>query len=129
MTALLTAVTELVGWMQGRAGALDRDAAFPAAEIDRFRSIGALSPALPVTGSGNANELAALLILVGQGNLSVGRILEAHLNALHLIGRYGAVARRSDDRLYGLWVTDPPTGGLSMRRDGNRLIFSGGKQF
>ena len=129
MTALLTAVSELVGWMQARAGALDRDAAFPAEEIDRFRSVGALSPALPVTGSGNADELAALLTLVGQGNLSVGRILEAHLNALHLIGRYGTAACQGSERLYGLWVTDPPTGGLRMRREGNRLIFSGAKQF
>ena len=32
-----------------------------------------------------ADRLAGLLVLAGQGNLSVGRMLEAHVNALHLI--------------------------------------------
>jgi alkylation response protein AidB-like acyl-CoA dehydrogenase len=34
-----------------------------------------------------------------------------------------------DGRLYGLWVTDPPEGGLRMRRLGGRIALSGGKQF
>jgi alkylation response protein AidB-like acyl-CoA dehydrogenase len=126
---LLTAVGELVPWMQGRADALDRDAAFPAAELNRLRAAGALSPALPVLGSGSADELSALLCLVGQGNLSVGRVFEAHLNALHLIARYGAAGRPDDERLYALWVTDPQTGGLRMQRHGERILLTGGKQF
>ncbi len=93
-------IADLVPWMQERAEALDRDAAFPAEEIDRLRRAGALSPPLPVAGPGSADELAALLTLVGQGNLSVGRILEAHVNALHLIARYGTP--REDGRLYAL---------------------------
>ena len=121
------AVAELVPWMQGRADGLDREAGFPAEEIERLRRVGALSPPLPVRGSGTADELATLLILVGQGNLSVGRILEAHVNARHLISRYGTP--REDGRLYGLWVTDPPTGGLRMRRIGSKVVLSGGKQF
>jgi hypothetical protein len=125
--------------MQGRAEALDRNAAFPAEEIDRLRHAGALLPPLPVRGFGNAAELAALLTLVGQGNLSVGRILEAHVNALHLIARYSpekhgpekqAPGKHADDgRLYALWVTDPPAGALRMRRTGDRILLSGGKQF
>jgi alkylation response protein AidB-like acyl-CoA dehydrogenase len=129
MPALLTAVLGLVPWMQGRAEALDRDAAFPVADIERLRWVGALSPPLPVLGSANAAELASLLTLAGQGNLSVGRILEAHVNALHLIARYGGAARGDEDSLYGLWVTDPPANGLCMRRTGNRILLSGGKQF
>jgi alkylation response protein AidB-like acyl-CoA dehydrogenase len=121
------AVAELVPRMQDGADLLDREAEFPAEEIERLRQAGALSPPLPVQGSGTADELAALLILVGQGNLSVGRILEAHVNARHLIARYGAP--REDGRLYGLWVTDPPAGGLRMRRIGSRVVLSGGKQF
>src|SRR6202521_960596 len=88
---------------------------------------GALAPPLPVQGSGTADDLASLLTLVGQGNLSVGRILEAHVNALHLIARYGTP--REDGRLYALWVTDPPVNGLRMRRTGNRIFLDGGKQF
>jgi len=129
VSPLLTAVLEIVPWMQRRADALDRDATFPAEEIARFRTIGALSRPLPVLGAAGADELAALLTLAGQGNLSVGRILEAHVNALHLMGRYGLARSGDDGRLYALWVTDPPTGGLCMRRIGNRIILSGSKQF
>jgi alkylation response protein AidB-like acyl-CoA dehydrogenase len=116
------AVAELIPWMQNRADGLDRDAAFPDDEIEYLRRAGALSPPL-----GRADELAALLTLVGQGNLSVGRILEAHINALRLIARYGTP--REDGRLYGLWVTDPPTNFLRMRRTGNRISLTGSKQF
>ena len=123
----MQAVAELIPWMQARADALDRDAAFPAEEIDCLRRAGALSPPLPVQGSGTAEQLAALLTQVGQGNLSVGRLLEAHVNALHLIARYGTP--RQDDRLYALWVTDPPTNPLRMRRINNRIVLTGGKQF
>jgi alkylation response protein AidB-like acyl-CoA dehydrogenase len=129
MSALLTAVSQIVPWMQQRADALDRDAAFPAEEIDRLRDLGALTPGLPVMGCANTNEVAALLTLAGQGNLSVGRIFEAHLNALHLIARYGSATRPGDGRLYALWVTDPPTNGLQMRRSGNRIVLAGRKQF
>jgi alkylation response protein AidB-like acyl-CoA dehydrogenase len=123
----MRAVAELVPWMQNRADDLDRRAAFPEEEVASLRRVGALSPKLPVHGSGNADDLARLLILVGQGNLSVGRILEAHFNALHLIARFGMP--RDDGRLYGLWVTDLPAGGLRMRRTGNRIILCGSKQF
>ncbi|MDB5402437.1 MAG: hypothetical protein JWQ55_4455, partial [Rhodopila sp.] len=128
MSALLTAVSQIVPWMQRRADALDRDAAFPAEEIDQLRDLGALTVPLPVMGFANPDEVAALLTLVGQGNLSVGRVFEAHLNALHLIARYGS-AVHPDNGLYALWVTDPPTNGLQMRRSGNRILLSGGKQF
>jgi alkylation response protein AidB-like acyl-CoA dehydrogenase len=120
-------LSELVSWMQDRADQLDRDAAFPAQEITALRRAGALSLPLPVSGSGTADELAAMLIWVSQGNLPVGRILEAHVNARHLIARYDTP--REDERLYGLWVTDPPAGGLQMRRSGSRIVLSGGKQF
>ena len=77
---------------------------------------------LPVQGSDRnetlADALAALLILAGQGNLSVGRVLEAHINTMHLIARYGTEAQRRttdmaarDGCLFGLWVTDPPEDG------------------
>ena len=129
MSALLTEVAELVPWMQGRAEGLDRDSVFPSEEIDRLRHAGGLSPRLPVADFAATEALASLLSLVGQGNLSVGRILEAHLNALHLIARFYTVTKPSDDGLYGLWVTDPPADGLRMRRIGNRIRLSGGKQF
>ncbi|HEX2943305.1 MAG TPA: acyl-CoA dehydrogenase [Rhodopila sp.] len=133
-------VAGLVPWMQQRAERLDREAAFPAEEMDRLRAIGALEPALPVQGpernDAAAEALASLLIQVGQGNLSVGRVLEAHINTLHLAARYGTPAQWQAVRqsvregvLYALWVTDPPDGGLLMQRHGDRIRLSGAKQF
>jgi alkylation response protein AidB-like acyl-CoA dehydrogenase len=129
MSRLSDAVADIVPWMQGRADALDQNSAFPTEEIVRLKQIGALSPPLPAAGFATAEELASLLCLVGQGNLSVGRILEAHVNALHLIVRYGSTTHRTHERLYGLWVTDPSTQMLRMRRQGNRIRLTGGKQF
>lgn len=133
-------LAEMVPWMQGRAGALDRDAAFPAEEVDRLRACGALSLPLPVHAGGRddrvVDQLASVLTLSGTGNLSVGRVLEAHVNALHLIGRFGtaeqwrgAVRDVEDGHLFALWVTDPPAGGLRMRSRGHAIQLAGGKQF
>lgn len=129
MSKLVTTVAGMIPWMQGRAGALDRDSAFPIEEIDNLRRAGALSPLLPILDCHNAEQLAELLNLVGQGNLSVGRIVEAHVNALHLMSRYGSPAKLHDDRIYALWVTDPPSNALTMRRSGSRIFLNGGKQF
>lgn len=133
-------VGDRVARMQCRAGQLDRDAAFPAADIADLRDCGALSLPLPVwqgaRDDGLADQLADVLTLTGQGNLSVGRILEAHINALHLIGRYGTPAQRESaaadvesGHLFALWVTDPPTGGLRMQQAGPAIRLSGAKQF
>jgi alkylation response protein AidB-like acyl-CoA dehydrogenase len=129
MSDLVTHVAEHVPWMQGRADLLDREAAFPAEEFALLRRIGALSPRLPVRGHDDVDELISLLVLAGQGNLSVGRLLEAHINALHLIGRYGEPSAWHNECLFALWVTDPPESGLKMHRDGNRIFLAGSKQF
>src|ERR1700742_67755 len=140
MTSLTSALAELIPWMQTRAEQLDRGAAFPNDEIDSLRLLGALAPPLPVQAPAGdrdlANRLAAILTLVGQGNLSVGRIFEAHINALHLIARYGSAAQWQaatgavqDGGLFALWVTDPPDDRLRMKRIGNRIALTGGKQF
>jgi alkylation response protein AidB-like acyl-CoA dehydrogenase len=138
-------LVDLVPWMQSRAEALDRDATFPAEEISRLWGIGALTLPLPVRGvaqeadgydSSLVDRLSEVLTLTGRGNLSVGRILEAHINALHLIRRYGsdeqwreASKDAQDGHLFALWVTDPPTGGLQMRRSGHTIHLTGAKQF
>ncbi|HVZ10159.1 acyl-CoA dehydrogenase [Rhodopila sp.] len=132
-------VAALVPLMRDRAAGLDRVADFPAEDMADLRRIGALTLALPVTNADppsvralHVRELEAVLTLTGSGNLATGRILEAHLNARHLIGRYGtAPQRRLGDEapLLALWVTDPPSGGLRMRRDGAAIVLSGGKQF
>jgi alkylation response protein AidB-like acyl-CoA dehydrogenase len=140
MPSLISALAERVPWMQSRAEELDRGAAFPREEIDCLRLLGALAPPLPAQACGGdhgaADQLAAMLSQVGQGNLSVGRIFEAHINALHLIARYGsaaqwraAMAAVQHGGLFALWVTDPPDNRLRMNRIGSRIKLTGGKQF
>jgi alkylation response protein AidB-like acyl-CoA dehydrogenase len=112
--------------MQSRAVALDQEAAFPTEEVDRLRQqIGAHTL--------SADRLAGTLMSIGQGNLSVGRIMEAHVNVLHLMALYGTDAQRnwagSGDDVFALWVTDPPEGGLRMQRSANGIVLQGAKQF
>jgi alkylation response protein AidB-like acyl-CoA dehydrogenase len=143
--SLAADLLELVPWMQSRAEALDRDAGFPGEEMDRLWRIGALTLPLPVRSGPRqgevrddriADQMSEVLTLAGRGNLSVGRILEAHINALHLIGRYGtaeqwqeAMRDAQEGHLFALWVTDPPAGGLRMRMSGRAIRLTGAKQF
>ena len=65
-------------------------------------------------GMGDGEALFRLLHLLGYADLSLGRIFEAHVNALELIRQYGtprqmeaaALAAQAGD-LFALWVTDP----------------------
>ncbi len=120
--ALLAALARLVPAMQERAIALDADEAFPEHDIQALRELGALTAPLPSRlggyGAGTEAEgcelLVGLLRSLGQGNLAVGRLFEAHVNALQLIVAYGnpmqierAAADVRDGHLFGVWVTDP----------------------
>lgn len=123
--AMLTEVTRLVPAMQARAVELDANEAFPEFDFQVLRELGMLAAPLPARlggqGAGTESEGADLLLglprLLGQGNLAVGRLFEAHVNALQLIITYGSpgqVERAATDvqngHLFGLWVTDPPVG-------------------
>jgi len=128
----------MVPTMRDRAAGLDRESAFPTEDIADLRRVGAFALTLPIEtpGAGVIEQLASVLTLVGSGNLSVGRVLEAHLNARHLIGRYGTPAQRqtartqaADATLFAVWVTDPPKDGLRMWRSGSTIRLSGRKQF
>jgi len=137
-------VAALVPWMQQRAGKLDAEAAFPTREIVALHTAGALSMALPVeeepspveTPEARADRLAAVLVQVGRGNLAVGRILEAHINARHMIARHGSASQRHaaardslDGELFALWMTDPPEGGLRMATTSRGIRLTGRKMF
>ncbi len=138
--ALLSRLEWLIPALQRRAAALDEAAAFPSEDIDALREAGVLRAAAPTAlgGAGVGTEPAQagaaleMFRLLGRGNLAVGRVLEAHVNALRLVARYGdpAVQRRAAEdavcgQLIGLWVTDPPEGGLVV--SGGSL--TGDKQF
>lgn len=94
-------IAALVPAMQQRAAQLDEAEAFPSEDIAGLRDAGALAMPLPVEHTSQrddsrvlADALADVLVQTGIGSLAVGRILEAHVNARHLITRYVRLDRR-----------------------------------
>jgi alkylation response protein AidB-like acyl-CoA dehydrogenase len=104
---------------------------------------GLLSATIPerVGGIGLCNEAAAPTLFdlfehLGEVDLSLGRVFEAHVNALDLIRRYGTDAQfdnagrlAADGVLFALWVTDPPLGGASLTQDAGGVHLAGSKHF
>src|SRR6185437_10433420 len=140
----LARVAALVPRMQAAAPRLDDAASFPLEDIAALREAGALALTLPVEHrsgdrmwlSAQAGRLAQVLARIGEGNLAAGRIVEAHINARHLIARYGTAEQRDNaDRdvrnghLFALWVTDPPQDHLRMTDTPAGLRLNGGKLF
>ncbi len=123
----------MVPAMLARATGLDKAGAFPAEDIAALRAAGVLAAPLPVewggsgagTEPGGAGPILALMLTLGRGNLSVARLIEAHVNALRLIMRFGdararaaAAADATSGELFGLWVTD---GRRPLVAQGDRL--------
>lgn len=136
---MLDALRALIGPMADEASDLDRDEAFPTETIHRLQGVGVFTASLPRSfgGIGAGTEpggtpiLVSMLRHVGQGNLSVGRILEAHVNAIRLIMEYGSLLQCQEaardvlgGHIFGLWVTDPP--GMPLTLDGGMLRGSKG---
>ena len=126
---LSAALARLVPAMQARAAALDAEEAFPEQDFQALRELGALRAPLPTgqggqgagTEPGGMDLILRILTTLGQGNLAVGRLFEAHVNAVKLITAYGlpaqverAAADVRDGHLFGLWVTDPPGHALQL---------------
>jgi len=137
-------VAALVPWMQQRAAQLDAAAEFPVEEIAALHAAGALDLRLPAEAGVSpaewsdalADRVAVVLMQIGLGSLAVGRIVEAHINARHLIARYGSPDQRTaaarsirDGELFALWVTDPPKNGLRMSVTSAGIRLTGGKMF
>ena len=126
--------------LQDRAAALDEQGGFPAEDIAALARSGVLMAPLPLALGGlgwgthpsGADDVREALRLVGRGNLAVGRLLEAHINAVRLVVRHGDPAAIAadvrDGRLFALWVTDPPGAGLTVRDGGlrGRKLFCSG---
>jgi hypothetical protein len=105
---------------------------FPIDTMNVLREMGLLMAPLPTREGGlgwgtEETGIAALcsaLRILGYGGLALGRIYEAHVNAISLIVRYGgpsvcataAAAARNGD-LFGLWVTPGHEPVRSTRRD------------
>jgi alkylation response protein AidB-like acyl-CoA dehydrogenase len=145
--ALLSRLRDHLPAMQARAADLDAQAQFPRKDILALQSIGAMIAPLPSAfgGMGLGTEPAAaeclseFLQTLGYAHVALGRLYEAHVNAIRLIAMYGTpsqIRRAADDcaagRLLGLWVTDDASNPLradaSGALQGVKAICSGAGQ-
>ncbi len=116
---LLGEVTAAIPRMRARAAAAPN--IFPDESVAALAAMGALLAPLPSAlgglGLGTAPEAAAdcaaLLAAIAQASLPLGRLYEAHVNAVRLLVRYGAACHHQRLRqrlqagaLFALWVTD-----------------------
>ncbi len=115
-------------------------AAYPQREMDAIRQAGLLHITLPGEAldlrHSNTPALLQLLRYIGQGNLSVGRIYEGHVNALQLIAVYGTPAQQqrwfADARaghLFGVWNTEMQDGIHLDRQRTGKVRIRGSKSF
>ncbi|MCB8878331.1 acyl-CoA dehydrogenase family protein [Acidisoma silvae] len=125
--------------------AIPDEAQFPKTAMDRLTAAGVLQAPLPRAygGQGLGTEpglgLETLSLLHGLGRISLplGRLVEAHVNALRIVARYGDAAHMTKaadgvlaGSLFGLWVTDPSgQGELNIHAQGDALRLTGGKMF
>lgn len=113
---------------------------FPEREFEALRRAQLMTAVLPgqplAFGEGHTAGLLQLLKLIGQGNLSVGRILEGHMNALQLIHVFaGPTARQRWYRaaraghLFGVWNTEAGNGVRFLEQPGGQWKIEGCKTF
>lgn len=140
VSELFERIGALVPELQEEAARLDQEAAFPFESMAKLRVAGLLMATLPAElggsglhGAAGARDLFRLLHLLGKANLAIGRVFEAHVNAIELVRRYGtldqmrAVAQAAQmGDLFALWVTDPPNNWLHLDET---LILRGEKWF
>jgi alkylation response protein AidB-like acyl-CoA dehydrogenase len=128
---LFATITALVPELAKEAASSDSAATFPSAAVARLREAGLLMAPVPVEfggfglhGQGDSLALFQLLHLLGYADLSLGRIFEAHVNALELIRQYGtsrqmeaAALAAQAGGLFALWVTDPAKHSVHLSPD------------
>lgn len=112
---------------------------FPAENLARLRALGCVTAPLPRAAGGlgwavgGAVELGQALQAIGMADVPLGRIYEAHVNAIALVGRYANATlqenvwngvRKGD--LLALWVA-PSAQPLTCRMSDNGLRLQGTK--
>lgn len=127
-SGLFEQIGELIQSIREIAGKCDSEAVFPFESMAKLREAGLLMAPLPVEfgglglyGESGVEALFHLLHLLGYADLAIGRIFEAHVNAIEMVRRYGtakqmesaALAARTGD-LFALWVTDPSENELRL---------------
>jgi alkylation response protein AidB-like acyl-CoA dehydrogenase len=125
-------------------GMVEDLAEFPAQAMRLLAEAGALTAPLPIAlgglGLGTEPQRGGVLLdflhLLGQASLPLGRLWEAHVNALRIVMRYGNADQHAlagevvrNGALFALWVTDPPENGLRMVEDNGAWMLAGAKMF
>ena len=137
---LFDALSAMLPELMKEAADHDSAAVFPVSSFRLLQSAGLLMAPVPVEYGGfgmhtnaDSQALFRLLHLLGYADLSLGRIFEAHVNAIELIRQYGtprqmeaAALAVQAGALFALWVTDSPEHGVRLSRD---LALSGEKWF
>lgn len=116
---------------------------YPTESVEALRTAGVNRLFAPPRSGGAAfadaraenDALSMMLRLVGRADLSLGRIVEGHVNAMKLFDWYGTAEQTSwlQERLragafFGVWATEPPPG-VALTRDDRGWILSGAKSF
>ncbi len=82
---------------------------------------------LPYFGCAQTPQRLLGLANFGQEDLSLARLVEAHVDARTILYEAGRVADR--DVLYGVWASEHPKHTLQLTRVGERLRLNGSKPF
>lgn len=88
------------------------------------------------SGSFNSQHILNYLFELGKTDLSIGRIIEGHINALLLIQEYGNETQKklylkkaAQGTLFGIWNTEFEHEKVKLRKKGNSYILNGAKNF
>ena len=83
---------------------------------------------LPLPGSGKTAERHAALHEFGRVDLGLARLIEAHTDALAIVGEAARTARPGN--LYGVWASDGPSSRLALSKgDDGTLRLNGTKRY
>ena len=138
----LRRLSGLVATLRAEADEADAGSTFPDRSLDALREVGAFTAPLPPALGGldlgvaaEGRPAAGFLCLLGSSSIALGRLMEGHLNALRLVGRYGSAAQLASaardaagGHLFGIWVTEV---GAPVRlvHDEGGPVLQGGKNF
>jgi alkylation response protein AidB-like acyl-CoA dehydrogenase len=74
---------------------------------------------VPPPGAGATRHRFEMLVAVGTADLTVGRLAEAHLDALAILTELGAEPA-GDDEVWAVWAAEPPKPRVTARLDDDR---------
>ena len=124
-----------------RAEVEDRDGGFPSRDIEALHEAGLLLAPFPTNMGGHAlgstastsETLMEVLVSIGAGSLSLGRLYEGHVNAIRLVSLYGdgdALDLMREEAAAGfpsgVWMAEDGSP-LRLTRKADRLVLDGRK--